>query len=337
VIRIGYICEAGGDRGWGHFQRGRALLEQAGPGSAIVVGRGHDEIHRWVEAADQKIVVEGWLHADEPLALDRTRFDVLVTDDYYVSPAWIAEASGVCPTFVVDDWIRNTLEASGLINVNLGASRSDYPGVKAQHWLLGAEYALLREEVRLHKRRDPAARHPGEVLLTLGGSDPYGHTAEIVSDLTESRWYGEGGRVTAVLGRSYTGATPWCEWSDDRVAGLSVVQHPTDFVDRCVEADLVIAGASTVSYELAYLGTPFVLVAFVDNQARIGAEWAAHGIGPRVWTGDPAWRSMLMSSVNELIVSAPRRSRRAQVAATVVDDGGAARWLAALHAAVSAS
>jgi len=336
-MRVGYICEAGGDRGWGHFQRGRALLEVAAPGSAIVVGRGRDEVRSWMEATGQQIAVEGWLNAAEPLALRQVRFDVLVTDDYYVSPMWIAEACHIRPTFVVDDWIRDGLEASGLINVNLGASRADYPGVKVDHWLLGAEYALLREEVRLCERREPDPRRAAEVLVTLGGSDPYGHTAEIVDDLTQSSWYGAGGRVTAVLGRSYVGATPWNAWSDDRTARLSVVQQPADFVERCVQADLVIAGASTVSYELAYVGVPFVLVAFIDNQARIAAEWAAYGVGPRVWTGDPGWRPALRSSVKELMASGSQRIRRARLAAKVVDDGGAARWIAALHSALCTS
>ena len=79
--------------------------------------------------------------------------------------------------------------------------------------------------------------------MTLGGSDPYAHTAEIISDLTESCWYAEGGRVTAVLGSSYAGVTPWLEWSGDRTARLSVVQHPGDFVDRCIQADLAWAAS----------------------------------------------------------------------------------------------
>ncbi|HEV2150419.1 MAG TPA: hypothetical protein VGR37_23670, partial [Longimicrobiaceae bacterium] len=333
TLRVGYVCEGGGALGWGHVGRGRALLEEAPEGSALVLGAGYGEIAAWSRRTGVPLPLRPWEAPDAPFDPRRCGFDVLVVDHYRLDAAWIAEASAALPTFVVDDWMRGRVAATGLVAPNVGASPADWPGSEVDVWLAGPEYAFLRREVR-SARGAPVRGRAERVLVTLGGSDPEGRTAEIVEALVELPWYRGGGALTVVLGASYAAPRPWEGWGAARTVRLDVVQQPADFVARCAAADLVVCGASTTTYELAHLGRPFVPVALVDNQARITAEWARLGVGDGLAVWNPGWREALAADVERLAGDAASRARRSAAASCVVDGRGIFRVLEACAAAV---
>lgn len=327
-MKIAYACQAGRGRGWGHLERGRTLVEAADEGSAILVGAGHHEAASVLGGSGVPLVA--WRN-DLPCVPDDPRWDVLVVDDYDVPAEWLEKVARTRPTFVVDDWKRTRLNVTGLINVNIGAARTQYPDVRARRWLLGPEYALIRQAVRGMAGGNAYDGPVREILVTLGGSDPDGRTAEVVSDLVESAWYTTGGRIVVVVGGGYTGPRPWESWSAARCAGLYAVRQPTDFPQLLKRAHLAICGASTVSYELALLGTPFVPLAFVDNQAQLVDNWRQVGIGEGICTWDRGWRGVLAATIARLIDDGPERAALAKRAQAYVDGHGAQRMLRVLR------
>jgi UDP-2,4-diacetamido-2,4,6-trideoxy-beta-L-altropyranose hydrolase len=333
-LRVAYVCQGAGRLGWGHVVRGRSLVEVAGPGSALIVGSGADEVVERSRAWRPAVATGRWHSAKEPLATDDARFDAVVVDDYDVDAEWIRESADRRPTFVVDDWQRTRVSATGLVNPNLGASRSDYPEVTVQDWLLGPGFVLLRGEVRARPRTAEPGGPIGRVLVTLGGSDPGGHTASIVELLVEHPWYQGGGRVTAVLGPSYSGARPWASWPHSRRIRLEVLQDPPDFVTRCATAGLVITASGTTTYELAHLGVGFIPVATVGNQGRIVEAWAGRGVGAGLAVWQPAWRARLQGLLGAVLEAQAGAVTLARAARGIVDGQGATRVLEACACAV---
>lgn len=327
-MRVAYVCEGGGRIGWGHVGRGRAFTEGT-QGAVILLGQGFDEIARWCVDHDVRLPLRAWAAAGMPFSPDAVEYEAVVVDHYTLDAAWIEAVARRTPVLVVDDWMRRELVATALVNSNLGATRADYPLVQVREWLLGPDYALIRSEIR---RATGAAHQPGaarRVLVTLGGSDPDGRTAEIVEALTNTHWYRGGGEITAVLGPSYASRAPWEGWPPARCRRLDVVRQPKDFVRRIAEADLVVSGASTTTYELALLGRAFVPVSLVDNQERVGAAWAAVNVGPGVSVRSSGWLATLTSAVEVLVADGGARAALAVRAQAHVDGRGAERlWSA---------
>src|SRR5207245_2051632 len=152
------------------------------------------------------------------------------------------------------------------------------------------------------------------VLITLGGSDPQCHVAALATALIELPWYSAGGRLTVVLGPSFRGAWP-SRGSLEAAGRVEVCRSPQDFIARCASADLVVCSASTTTYELAYLGRPFVPVALVDNQARVASEWSKQGVGPGVRVWESEWVARVVEEVDRLMSNGAARTALAKIAA----------------------
>lgn len=319
--------------GWGHLNRGRSLWEAAAEEVQILVGRGFEEVTSWARGSGVRLPLVAWRTGRVPLDPATGKYDVLIVDNYDVDGEWIETASLRLPTFVIDDWMRGRIRTTALVNPNVGARQADYPEANVAQWLLGPRYALLRRDV-LNARPVPHERKvANEILVTLGGSDPDGRASQVVAVLSELEWHRGGGRLTVVLGASYSGAYPWQEWAAGHPTRREVLVWPPNFVSRCASADLVICGASTTTYELAFMGRPFVPIALVDNQARVVTAWQNHevGSGLSVWRRD--WLSHLCREVERLAGDWRARAALAQAASVLVDGQGARRLLAACHSA----
>ncbi len=221
--------------------------------------------------------------------------------------------------------MRTRVDASGLLNANLGAEEADYSGSSVRHWALGVQYALVRRSVR--SARDQAQTSDGvrRLLVTFGGSDPQAATAAIARRLTLTRWFDEGGTLVVVLGGSYRGPEPWSEWPPATRARVEVHREPPNFPLLCAGADLVISAGGTTLYELCYLGRPFIPVAQAENNARIVSAFARRGLGSELAIWRPGWIEGLAEEVEGWTTDGARRLAASRAVGTLVDGAGAQR------------
>lgn len=332
-MRLGLICEGGRSVGWGHVSRCRALLEKRPRDAALIVGAGFDEVESCAAREGVAFAVRSWHTPTEPLADVSRDYDVLIVDHYTLAKEWIARQTTRCPVFIIDDWMRSPLSATGMINPNAGATRDDYDGFAVEEVLAGPAYCLLREAVISARCAVHGDKRDDSVLLTFGGSDPNGRTASAVEALTRGDWYVDGGCLTVVLGSSYRGPEPWGDWPSSRTGRLDVLRQPQDFLARCQAATLVVCGASVTSHEMAYLGVPFYPVALVGNQRRVAAAWRDAGVGDALSLEGAEWQQRLARQVNGLVSDAAARASLVD-AASIVDGNGADRVLLACTRAV---
>lgn len=210
--------------------------------------------------------------------LDRTGFDAvdakqakqadaLVVDDYGVTAAEIRVWARASPCLaVIDDLADRALECRLIVNGNPAAKALGYPTSPGCRLLLGPRYALLRPAFRdLGPHRIAEVRR---VLVTLGGSDPLGLTAEVVSQL---RARSPELLVDVVVGPLFSGALPT---ACDRVR---IHRAPADIAALMRTADLAVTAAGQTAFELAACGVPAVALRTADNQR---ANLAALGAVP---------------------------------------------------------
>jgi spore coat polysaccharide biosynthesis predicted glycosyltransferase SpsG len=310
--------------GWGHVSRARALLSLKECEGAIVLGGAFGEVE--ARFGNSEYCWRPW-NAPTPSVSSLDQFDCVIVDDYELPDRWFDLVRRKKMLVVVDDWMRESVRADLVVNPNVGAVTQDYPRMAPRKVLTGSKYALLRPEAI----SEPRGTGPslGQVLVTLGGSDPVGFTADLVECLSSTHWFKAGGVLVVVLGPSYSGPEPWRD--NPRYERVRVVRDPTDFLELCRASDVVICGASVTSYEMAYLNKPFIPVASVENQRRVAEGWRAAGVpvvGPLFGC---EWRRSAEHALSQAL-DGTGGGRLGRIGGAAVDGRGAIRLLGQLEA-----
>ena len=203
-----------------------------------------------------------------------------------------------------------------VIDQNLGARASDYPGLAPSQLLLGPRYALLRSgpvEPR------PLTAAPRRALVALGGDpapDVVAHLDEAIDALVEA------GLDVDVLGGG--------EAADRSPArpGVTIHGFVADPHALMATADIAVTPAGSTVYALCAWGIPAVVVAFHDNQVEIAAALAGAGAALRPAGLDPADTVLALA---RLLADGELRAATASIAARLVDGRGAERVVAELE------
>ncbi len=257
--------------GYGHLVRSGALAEE-------LLARDHDvtvatatpQSAREVfpdaaavvdlPARDDPAPFVSWIESAEP--------DIAYTDAYPIDTAYQQAVRERVPLAVWQDDARHVVCADLFVNGNLYAPTLDYEFVgDSPETCLGAEYVLLRDEIRSLVSDDPPWRDPPErAIVMMGGSDIAGLTPTAVRAFD-----GTDLRVDAIVG-------PGCSETQHRAVetaaasvatDVRVVRDPDDLPERMFAADFGVSTASSTVYELLALGTPLACVPVAVNQDPI--------------------------------------------------------------------
>ncbi|MGO8983400.1 MAG: UDP-2,4-diacetamido-2,4,6-trideoxy-beta-L-altropyranose hydrolase [Terriglobales bacterium] len=197
--------------------------------------------------------------------------------------------------------------------------------------LLGAEYALLREEFLPWigwKRSIPD--RAGKILITIGGSDPDNASEQILQSLA---LLGDSSRdleVILVAG----GGNPHVESLQAAVSRCQVrvrlARSVRDMPALMAWADMAIAGAGVTSYELCYMGLPSMLLVIAENQRRIAERLYELGMAVNAGTSREFRGDRFAAELYAFIDSFERRQAMSGRARGLVDGLGSERVRAAL-------
>ncbi len=335
MLTVLFRCDASPDIGYGHLMRCVALAE-------CLVAHG-DEVCVLIrdDRGAKRVLGDSGLPSSTCSAadvLDKISAEVrrltssnpekvwVVVDSYEQTGLQSATAREAgAKVLVVDDLGRSPNDAQLLLNPNLDATDSWYPGVNGTTLLLGAPYALLRREFRETPRID-ASRPVRRLLITAGGSDRDNRTVmflRAISRLPEAQRAEL--QVDVVLGHGY-----------EHEKELKVQVNTQDYcwtphvgVSRMSEvmrgADMAIAGAGGTLYELAYLGIPTLAVVLSENQARNAEAFTRHGIACSLGWADRLEPRALAEAVEELMRDSPRRTEMSRRGRELIDGKGPER------------
>ncbi|MFT4034762.1 MAG: UDP-2,4-diacetamido-2,4,6-trideoxy-beta-L-altropyranose hydrolase [Patulibacter sp.] len=220
-------------------------------------------------------------------------------------------------------------EADIVLNQNVGASESLYEDRAARtRLLLGARYALLRDQFRRPPAVRPATPMTAErLLVTLGGADPDNVSKRIIDALNLV----DVALQTTVI----AGGTNRHVASLRRAAAVSsqpvtVAVDVHDMAERMLGADLAVASASGTSWELARLGTPQIAITLADNQRPAADALANDRLALSLGWHEDITAEEIAAAITQLARDQRGRAELARRGRALIDGRGALRVLAAM-------
>lgn len=323
-------ADAGVTQGTGHVMRLLTLAE-------ALLAAEHDVVLAtaaldvpWLIAAVERSSVE-------VVAADRDRIDAdalaafrpdWVVVDSYVIPAWqISRVAERLPLLMVADGDIRGARARLYLDQNLGADAHPLRGADPAHQLLGARYALVRDDFTARVPPTPEAiRHrPPRVVVVLGGTDPGNHAVAVARACLPllhraAFTFVAQPRQRAALGEMGRGSANW-----------SVTGPTTHLPEILAGADVVVSAAGTSAWDVCTLGIPSLLLAVVDNQ-RASLAAAVQGglaLGVDLLAG-PVEKTFLTDALSALLSDGGLRTRLTAACRRTFDGRGPSRVVAAM-------
>ena len=307
-IRFGFRTDSGGDYGLGHFVRCRRLAQEA-------ISRGH-AVTFWVSRCHNDglavLAAEGIPvgHLKTPFAplLADADIDCLIVDDLHRDcladigrfSRSLAGFRSLTRVVLIDGGGRHAVRdrlPKDAFDLALAPYAGETPGPRA---LVGAAYCVLDREYENLPRRTCAGK-AANVLVTCGGTDPFGLTEEVLAALDDMA----GGPldIRVAVGAGFTGAVregiaPACRRSRHVVA---LIDAPASLANHMARADVAVATSGLTKYELAACGLPSLLVSIDEDHRDINKAFLAEGTA---WDGGVAGqidRRALARQLNDLI------------------------------------
>ena len=211
--------------------------------------------------------------------------------------------------------------ATAVVQPYLGAEKGLSPDT--ENWLTGGEYAVMPDA---YKERTPRQINPvvENILLTFGGADPKGITAEAMRAVSK---ISKNVNIRVIVG-PYFSAQHKAEIENValRFSGLFEVLLPQKcMIEQYEWAEIALSASGLSRYEMASMGVPFIFTApYADHDE---GSHAFVGEGMAVYLGvhgkfDPSeWRKNLES----LIGDQEKRQSMSLAGQRTIDGKGAMR------------
>jgi UDP-2,4-diacetamido-2,4,6-trideoxy-beta-L-altropyranose hydrolase len=197
-----------------------------------------------------------------------------VTPDFVVYDMLTAPSPAVEIPFMVvldDEHHRFIHGASLVVNFSILQSPAYYLG--HDNYLIGPDYMPMRTSVG--PAGTPPSPYVKNILVTIGGSDPGGYTANVIRALEQERL---DPTITVITGA----AMPRCHYDMVRQVivngrnSYELVNAPTtaEMDSYLVNTDLAITAPGNTIYELAHLGIPSITICHHQRHMMVADEFA---------------------------------------------------------------
>jgi len=228
----------------------------------------------------------------------------------------------------IDDLASHPFPCQLVVNGDANAAALPYVSSAGDTvWLLGPDYAMLREEFWSVPQR-VVREAPQNLLVMLGGDDPHHLMPEILQMLDTVPG---SCAITAVIGPFFTRIEEVESVAARPAHPIRVVRDPDSVCSVMMEADLAISAGGQTLYELARVGCPGVAIETAANQA--GQMRALHDAGIIRAIGRAEHLQIIeqvAGAARELLPDAPRRQQMSRAGQQLIDGQGALRVARAL-------
>lgn len=273
TISVLFRVDAGPHIGLGHLQRCLSLataLLHCGAACLFLTNEeptARDRVRRFGFDGYTLGAVESWGANDlaQTIAMAAShRCAVIVVDSDYEGAEYLSQLRDdgffVC---AIEDIAPHPFPCQLVVNGDAHARQLSYDSSSGDTlFLLGPEYCILRREfwkIPSRVMRDVVQN----VLVTLGGADPYNLMPRVLGLLGELPGTFT---VTAIIGPFFENLSE-VEAAAERVRRpVRLVHLPDSVRDLMREADMAVSAGGQTLYELACVGCPTVAVRMASNQ-----------------------------------------------------------------------
>jgi len=268
-----FRVDAGPDIGLGHLQRclslATALRHLNMP--CLFLTNKEQSVMEWVTGigfeCSTLTAIESWGTEDLEQTLEAAGnkgCSAVVVDSDHEGADYLSELRSVGYFVVaIEDNMPHLFPCHLVVNGDAHARELVYESPFSDtQFLLGPQYSILRHEfwevpsLRVRKKVE-------NLLVTLGGSDPYNIMPKILHSL--DRLPGTFG-VSAIIGPFFDNLVEIETASQHAQRKITVFKAPDSVHDIMVQADLAISAGGQTLYELARVGCPTVAIRIAANQ-----------------------------------------------------------------------
>ncbi|MEW6074241.1 MAG: hypothetical protein AB1726_16815 [Planctomycetota bacterium] len=261
-----FRAASGPEIGIGHAMRARAVAEEVrslGGRPRFVLDDASTALFLAASGfeADVEGEVSGW--AEDPAA-------GAWLDGFgdWTPRARVLRAAGT-PIFLVENRTAARDLADRIVYPALHHRPDAWDLAHAERVLAGAEWIPLARDV---VETAPAPRRDVDVLVTFGGSDPLHTTERVLVALG-----GADLRVAVAIGPHMAARRAWIERMAGGVSGTTVLPTGARLAAWMARSRVAVTALGTTLCELAYLGTPALVVANYVHDREAMAWYAEHG------------------------------------------------------------
>jgi len=252
----------------------------------------------------------------------------LVLDGYHFDPIYQkASRDAGFKVLVIDDYNHQShYHADILLNQNIMAESLEYRCDPDTVLLLGTKYALLRDEFLAQEgKRHEAPGIARKILVTLGGADPHNVMLEVVQALKLLDIKGLEVKIVVGPANPHSGEIEEEIQKDQRTALAFQIVRNVDMPELMTWADVAVSAGGITSWELAFMGVPFLAFTLAENQRDIGPKLQDAGAAIDLGWPDQVDIAQLSGALDGLLVDPDRRRKMSSRAKKLVDGQGAKR------------
>jgi spore coat polysaccharide biosynthesis predicted glycosyltransferase SpsG len=197
---------------------------------------------------------------------------------------------------------------------------SSWQGFRGERYE-GPVYAIVDPAFAGVPRRSFCVVHEPRMLVSMGGSDPYGLTLQVLRALDSME---EAFQVTVAIGPAFLHEEELRKW----LAGARrqyECRREDSLLDLMVNSDIALVSFGTTVYELAAAGLPALALSITEDHAQSAEVFAQGGSLMHLGLFSSISPAQIQSAVRELMNNQPLRLGMAQRGQALVDGKGAER------------
>ena len=201
------------------------------------------------------------------------------------------------------------------------------PASNSVAYLEGLDYAIIRAEFDEYLARERAvAERARRVLVSFGGADRRGNTIRVLDAMTRAGLRDLS--VTVTVGANFSDRDVLEVVASKLPCKVSLERGPQSFAALMYDSDVAITGGGTTLLEAAVLGTPVLVIAQTDSEARFGELVEQSGAAISLGAGGEQDGETIRRHLLNLLDDEPRRTAMAAAGRKLVDGRGRQRLAA---------
>jgi len=275
--KIGIRADGGENIGMGHVIRTLVLAKElAKDNEVFYICRSDKRNPSKYKAGIEKIKKEGFSVKliDESFFLEelcKIEAHCLITDSYDVDEVYFnVTRSKFNKTGYIDDMDLYYYNVDFIVNQNMGAEDLKYRTNPSTKLFLGSSYILLREEFR--KNNTNRLKEKAEnVLITLGGSDPYKVTEKLLNYISDLKYC-----FHVVVGPAFKEVEA-LEKIKQQSNNIKLHYNPP-MVQVMEQCDAAVSAAGSTLYELSACEIPTLAIMVAENQRTLVENMDKNGV-----------------------------------------------------------
>ena len=155
----------------------------------------------------------------------------------------------------------------------------------------GSEYIILNPELEQYKRKRENVQN---IIVTLGGSDPFGATVEVVEELKDV-----GYEVDIVVGPNFAYMNELKKITPER---FNIFQHVPSLMRMFFSYDLAITGGGVTCCEACASGLPCVIIANAPHEVNTGKYIESLQLG--IYAGEHGtWDRKILKEIEQIPIA----------------------------------